>query len=531
MGVLNKITNPFVLGYNIPNEYFCDRTEETDKIINLLLNKNNVVLMSERRIGKSSLLTHILKDKRISEDFTTIYVDIYKTENAEQFSAVLAESLMKAGLRFPKSLSQNIQALLSKFSLDYGFDAYNKPSLSFHLNPVQASKPDYSHTVDELLDFLGDSVKNAVVVFDEFQQIKEYPEKRFDALLRTHVQKMDNIRFVFSGSERRMLSHMFRSSSEPFYRSATDIELGRIPKEKYLDYVTSMFDKFEKTIDLESVSQLYDLFSGYTSYMSQVMNKAFYLTSQGSLCDQDIIMKGLSECLVGAENGYYDVFFRLSAPKRAFLKGLSVSRGVLHVTGKKFIDTFGLNTSSAQECAKSLQGKGLADRFIYRDPRTGVYYIDDKFLEVWIRAKEGISLRSQLEEAPRFVMRDPRENMRRNFPQPYSLTPEQNKELSKLGYLTEPVEFTDVDLSVTRYVVQKDTNGDIISLPVDDCLRLLGGVDFVIVNKKRHDLSDNDKRILSEGKTLDINGAKFRFELKNCLVKRKYHHRENEPKM
>ena len=521
MAIKQYIDNPFILGYNIPNEYFCDRVSETDKIVELLQNGNNVVLMSERRIGKSSLLAHVLKDKRITKNYTTLYVDIFKTEKAEHFAEALAGAIVDAGLKFPKTLSQNLQELISRISIDYGHDVFDKPTLGAHITP-STIKTNYGKTVEELLKFLNKSDKKTIVVFDEFQQIKTYPEKRFDALLRTYVQATNKVKFVFSGSERRMLRHMFGSSTEPFYRSATDMELYRIPKETYMDYVSSMFRKFKKRIDDNATSQLYDLFSGYTSYMSQVLNKAFYLTKEGGLCNQDVILKALSENLVGAENGYYDKYFQLNPAKRSFIRGLAVSRGVLHITGERFLNNFGLSPTQAEECAKVLQGKKLSDRYIYRDPRTGVYYVDDKFFEVWIRVKENISLKSQLEQAHKYVKRDPRENMRRNFPQPYALTTEQNNELARQGFLSEPIEFTDVDLSVTRYVVQKDTNGDTISLPVEDCLRLLGGIDFITANKKQHALSDEEKKILSEGKPLNIEGQQFRFDLKNCTVKRKY---------
>lgn len=522
MAIKKIIDNPFVLGYNIPDEYFCDRLKETEKIIELLQNKNNVVLVSERRIGKSSLLTHVLKDKNFTRNFSAFYVDIYKTENAEQFAKALTDAMIKGGIKFPKTISRSLLEFLSKFSFEYGLDIFDKPSIGMHFNSHGNEKTDYNHTVEELLQLLDHTVKNAIVVIDEFQQIKTYPQKRFDALLRTYVQSTENIKFVFSGSERRLLSHMFRTSTEPFYRSATDMELGRIPKETFLNHVSAMFEKFDKRIETESVSKLYDLFSGYTSYMTQVLNKAFFLTPKGRLCDQETMLQALSENLVGAENGYYDTFFRMSTTNRCFLKGLSVMRGVLHITAKTFLDMFGLTASQAQECAKVLQGTDLSNRFVRRDPRTGIYYVDDKFFEVWIRVKENISLRTQLNDAYKYVMRDPRENMKRNFPATYALTPEQNRELSQYGFLSHPVEFTDTDLSVTRYVVQKDTNGDTISLPVEDCLRLLGGTDSVLVKKKPYPLTEEQKTILSEGRTLELEGELFRFDLKNCTIKRKY---------
>ena len=47
--------NPFVTkGYAGP-EYFCDRVEETRKLVELTTNGNNMALISPRRVGKTEL--------------------------------------------------------------------------------------------------------------------------------------------------------------------------------------------------------------------------------------------------------------------------------------------------------------------------------------------------------------------------------------------------------------------------------------------------------------------------------------------
>ena len=49
----NKLQNPFVYqGYKGP-EYFCDRTEETEKLISSLRNGRNVTLVAPRKMGKT----------------------------------------------------------------------------------------------------------------------------------------------------------------------------------------------------------------------------------------------------------------------------------------------------------------------------------------------------------------------------------------------------------------------------------------------------------------------------------------------
>lgn len=44
--------NPFVTNGYAGAEYFCDRVQETSAIRSLLLNENNIALISPRRLGK-----------------------------------------------------------------------------------------------------------------------------------------------------------------------------------------------------------------------------------------------------------------------------------------------------------------------------------------------------------------------------------------------------------------------------------------------------------------------------------------------
>ena len=55
------MNNPFVTNGYVAPEYFCDREKETEKIVSLLTNENNVALISPRRIGKTDLLHHCFR--------------------------------------------------------------------------------------------------------------------------------------------------------------------------------------------------------------------------------------------------------------------------------------------------------------------------------------------------------------------------------------------------------------------------------------------------------------------------------------
>ena len=43
-----------------------------------------------------------------------------------------------------------------------------------------------------------------------------------EAILRTYIQKCSNANFIFSGSERHLISKMFSEKAHPFYNRALD---------------------------------------------------------------------------------------------------------------------------------------------------------------------------------------------------------------------------------------------------------------------------------------------------------------------
>ena len=53
---METVENPFIVSGSIDPEYFCDRRDESARLIKSLTNGNNVVLMSPRRMGKTGLI-------------------------------------------------------------------------------------------------------------------------------------------------------------------------------------------------------------------------------------------------------------------------------------------------------------------------------------------------------------------------------------------------------------------------------------------------------------------------------------------
>ena len=48
--------NPFIVTGKIPAELFCDRKEESERLLRSMTNGANIVLMAPRRTGKTQLI-------------------------------------------------------------------------------------------------------------------------------------------------------------------------------------------------------------------------------------------------------------------------------------------------------------------------------------------------------------------------------------------------------------------------------------------------------------------------------------------
>ncbi len=85
--------NPFYITGTIPEEYFCDREKETDKIITLLENQSNVLLTAYRRMGKTQLIRHVFEQNRVKGRYYTFYVDLYATSSLQEMAFFMGKEI------------------------------------------------------------------------------------------------------------------------------------------------------------------------------------------------------------------------------------------------------------------------------------------------------------------------------------------------------------------------------------------------------------------------------------------------------
>lgn len=366
--------NPFLIRGYIDKEHFCDREEETQKLIKLLRNGNDVVLAAPRRIGKSGLIRHCFAQEELAE-YYVFYVDIYSTNNLADFVSLLGAEIAEKLKTKGKKALQRFWDFVMSLRAGISFDPMGEASINIQVGDINESKV----TLKEIFNFLSNADRPCIIAIDEFQQIMEYPEKNTEALLRTYIQKCNNAHFIFSGSHRHMMAQMFLSASRPFYQSASHMPLNCINLDRYTEFAQGLFAKGNKKLESEVMKAVYEEVEGLTWYIQKLLNELYSMTPDGGICTMEYFPIAMNSILDSYDNNYTDMLRLLSARQKALVLAIAREGIATNVQSSSFVKKYNLNSaSSVQSGIKTLLEKA------YITEQSGSYRIYDLFMQRWL---------------------------------------------------------------------------------------------------------------------------------------------------
>ena len=372
--------NPFYITGIIPEPYFCDREKETTWFIRTLENKAHILLTSPRRMGKTQLIRHVFEQPSIKDNCYTFYTDIYPTTSLHELVLFLSKEIYSVLVPKGKAVIDKFLAGLHSLAGSIGYDPISGlPTFDIKLGDIHAPEL----TLEEIFRYLEQADKPCVFAIDEFQQIALYPEKNVEALLRAHIQKMNNCLFIYAGSNRHILENMFNSAAKPFYNSAEQIYLDCIPKDVYTAFANEQFSKAGRKILPEAVSLAYDLFEGHTYYVHNVLHNAFAYLNANKVIDESDIHETLSNILEEKGRTFASVMNQLNFQQKETLIAIAKEGKARGVTSVAFVKKHALKSpSSVQYAISALLDKQLLT--YQNEERTKTYSVSDRFLEMWI---------------------------------------------------------------------------------------------------------------------------------------------------
>lgn len=376
-----RIKNPFVVTGKIEREYFCDRADESARLVKSIENGCNLVLISPRRMGKTGLVNYCYNYSFEPDAYYTFFVDILHTTSLQEFTYLLGRKIYETVLpKSRKMLSAFVQTLKS-ISGQFGFDPLTgMPTFDLTLGDI--ARPEL--TLEEIFHYLDHADRPCIVTIDEFQQIAKYPEKNVEALLRTHIQGMANCQFVFAGSEYHIMQEMFVSAAHPFYNSADILELKPIAEDVYSEFVCRWMQRYGRTVDTELVGAVYRLFRGNTYAMQRTFNEVFALMGEGEQCSKAVVVQAVGNIIEAKAPLFQEQLMHVPEKQKPLLYAIASEGEVEQITSAAFIRKHRLASASAnQHAARQLMSAGIITKL------HGKYSVNELFFDLWINNMYG----------------------------------------------------------------------------------------------------------------------------------------------
>ena len=365
-----KPNNPFVLvGYQ-GVEYFCDRKQETEKLLSWIKNDSNITLIAPRRYGKTGLIHNVFA--QLPKDFHGIYLDIYSTSSLAELAKLLAEAVVGA-IESPveKTLS-TIGRFFKNLRPTVTPQAEGLPKFSFDVVPAEAES-----TLRDVFAYLKEYERRLVIAFDEFQQILEYPEKGTEALLRSLIQETPWVRFIFAGSRHHLMAEMFATAKHPFYNSTDLMSLGLINPAKYAEFARAFFVADGKPFNDEAFRALYDRFDGVTWYVQRVLN--WIWNDRSGLVDVAKVDEAVDNLIADRALVFRDLLDSQPDVARRLLPAIARRRCVKSPTAAEFLSETRLSASSVRSALADLTARDV----VYRSEAG--YQIYERLFGEWLQ--------------------------------------------------------------------------------------------------------------------------------------------------
>ena len=366
-----KLDNPFLIrGYAGP-EYFCDRAAETRQLVSAISNGRDVTLVAPRRYGKTGLVHNAFQI--LEKDHVTVYLDIFAVEDLTSFVQAFAAAVLD---RLDSTAERVGRKLLSFFKScrptltpkDDGSFAF-----SFDIAPSQAKA-----TLKDTFDYIASRKRKIAIAIDEFQQVREFPEKGTEALLRSYIQFVPNAHFVFAGSRKHMMDAMFVSPKGPFYQSTQLMALGPIAVGKYEEFSARFFRGDGRSFSSEAFRHLYDRFDGITWYVQAILNRVWM--HGGGLDSAKQVDDTVNELVAEAEPFYFDLLRSQTSAEQSILRAVGREGVAESISGCDFIRR---NALPAASTVRSAAAKLTERDLLYRTNAGHVVY--DRFFGIWLK--------------------------------------------------------------------------------------------------------------------------------------------------
>lgn len=246
---------------------FFNREQELARLKNNINSGVHTVLIAPRRYGKSSLAKKaILLSKQVHAEID-LFVAIDEEDIGHKIIAG-ASSIIQQICTKPEQWFQSLR--------QYFKNAEKKWTIGIKGITLELLPNDNTSVAENILDILKalehilvKEQKTAVMFIDEFQEILETKiGKAIEGAIRHFAQESEQLVFIFSGSNRKMLKKIFNDRSRPLYSLCDEIRLDRIKPHYYETYLQKIAElTYQAKLSKDVINEILALSECHPKYV------------------------------------------------------------------------------------------------------------------------------------------------------------------------------------------------------------------------------------------------------------------------
>lgn len=373
------MSNPYRYGAPVSGEQFTGRHAELRAVADRMRDGINVLIMSPRRYGKTSLIERAAA--RVGrEGAAAVYVSAIGVADRAGFATNLLAALYRVkGGRWHRG-RQAVPEFLSRIRL--------KPTVSFEgaipsfsIEP-SLSASDLTGVIADVYAALADlrtPARPVVLIVDEFQEvlgIDEHLPAQFKALADQHPQ----VSLVIAGSKRHVMQQLVLDRAAPLYGMTTTLTLGPIPADEMADFLVRRANAGGKELLVALADRMVAL-AGPVPNDIQYLAYEVYATGGERITERDV-ETGLRMAVEHGADLHATRFDRMSSTQRRVAKHLAVTGGTTQPYSAEFRRATQIGSPGT---LRNALAPLIEDEIITESE--GAYRLTDPFFASWLGSR------------------------------------------------------------------------------------------------------------------------------------------------
>lgn len=366
---------PFKYGTIVSGKDFCGRRDLLKQIRRYIESSQRIVVLGERRVGKSSAVCEAVKRSKID---TLLYVDLLGIKSIDGLCKRILRAIVvseeKSG--WMEKAVKALSHLRPSISVD---PITLMPTISFDASIEM--KANSITEVLSLVESLGRK-KRLVTVFDEFQDILNVEDNREAlALLRSSIQFHEDISYVFVGSIRHKMDQIFMDHDSPFFKSAIPIAVEPLPFDEFSNFLANRFETGGRRIREGVLEKVFEIADDIPGDIQQLCEALWEMTPAKKTAGPERLKDAL-ELIFSREQKSYENYVNLMTSLQFRCLMALAKQGGKGVSSVSFMKAGGFSNASS---VRRAIGRLMKINIVFQ--RHGEYKFINPFFRAWLLSR------------------------------------------------------------------------------------------------------------------------------------------------